>query len=82
MKIVVNKEYGGFEVPEELISITKSRWNCDRNMPELVNWVKDHESTTALEVVIVPDNATDYEILDYDGMETVVYVVDGKLYHV
>ena len=27
------------------------------------------------------DEATDWEMDDYDGIETITYVVDGKLYH-
>ena len=34
-----------------------------------------------LKVVEIPDNFTDYEINDYDGVETLIYVIDGKIYH-
>lgn len=34
-----------------------------------------------LKVVEIPDNFTDYEIKEYDGIEIVTYVIDGKLYH-
>jgi hypothetical protein len=33
-----------------------------------------------LEIVEIPDTATDFEIDDYDGVETVSYVDGGKLY--
>lgn len=82
MKIVINRAFGGFEVPEELVSVVGDRWDCDRTMPELVKWVEEHEDDTDLGVEIIPDEATDYEILEYDGLETVIYVVDGKLYYV
>ena len=32
-----------------------------------------------LKVIEIPDNATDWDIEDYDGIERIVYVVDGKL---
>ena len=30
-------------------------------------------------VIELPDNATDFDIQDYDGIETIVFVVDGKI---
>ena len=32
-----------------------------------------------LKVIEIPDNATDWDVEDYDGIERIVYVVDGKL---
>ena len=29
----------------------------------------------------IPDNATDWDIEDYDGNETLIYVVDGKIHY-
>lgn len=37
-------------------------------------------SYAKLQVVTIPDNATDYYISEYDGYETLVYVVNGKLH--
>lgn len=34
-----------------------------------------------LEVVSIPNEVTDYEINEYDGMESIICVIDGKLYH-
>ena len=34
-----------------------------------------------LEVVSIPDEVTDYEINEYDGMESIIYVIDSRLYH-
>lgn len=33
-----------------------------------------------LVVVDIPDEATDYIVQEYDGMESVIYVVDGIIY--
>lgn len=33
-----------------------------------------------LELVKIPDNATDYTIIEHDGFESVLYVVDGKIH--
>ena len=34
-----------------------------------------------LEVVEIPDTVTDWEINYYDGVESVIYVDGGKIYH-
>jgi redox-sensitive bicupin YhaK (pirin superfamily) len=34
-----------------------------------------------LRLVEIPDTMTDWEKNDYDGIETITYVVDGKIYH-
>ena len=31
--------------------------------------------------VEIPDEATDWEVLDHDGLEHVIYVLDGTIYH-
>ena len=31
--------------------------------------------------IILPDNVTDYIVFDYDGYETLYYVINGKLYN-
>lgn len=35
---------------------------------------------TRLEVVKIPSNSTDWQIVESDGFESVVYVVDGKIH--
>ena len=39
-------------------------------------------SFARLELVEIPDEATDYKFYEYDGREWVVYVLDGKLVEV
>lgn len=36
-------------------------------------------SYSSLEIVSIPDEATDYMIDEYDGMESIIYVLDGRL---
>ena len=85
MKIVVNKDYGGFGygVADEHEDFVRGFANDeDRANPELVAFVESHPNDCGdLEVVEIPDTATDWEIDEYDGLESVTYVVDGKLYH-
>lgn len=39
-------------------------------------------SCARLKVVEIPDEATDWEIDEYDGSESIIYVVDGKIQHI
>lgn len=34
-----------------------------------------------LEIAEIPDEAMDWKLDEYDGLESVTYVVDGKIYH-
>ena len=85
MKLVINPCYGGFDINE--------KWkaeNCGENCKEdcrkcakLIHAIEDRENVNGnysrLAVVDFPDEATDYEILDYDGSESLLYVLDGKI---
>jgi hypothetical protein len=88
MKIVVNRDYGVFHidsaVAEELnvdAYDTAARYN-----PQLIEAVEKLGTERAsgycgcLKVVELPDNTTDHYIDEYDGFETVYYVVDGKIH--
>lgn len=96
MKVVINSYYGGFGVSEqyreqynaehgtELYNFQFSALRTNEefidaveNSPELVN-----DGYNCLKVVEIPDEATDWEITNSDGWETVIYVVDGKLFHI
>ena len=82
MKIVLNKDYGGFGygVAPEYEEFVR---NCDdRTDPELVAFVESHPDKCGdLAVVEISDEATDWEVDEYDGWESVIYVVDGKIHH-
>ena len=81
MKIVLNRAYGGFgygvdDKYDELIE----KYEHDRTAEELVKAVEENpEEFEDLEVVWFEDEATDYMIEEYDGAETLVYVLNGKL---
>lgn len=82
MKLVLNKNYGGFGYG--------CKGNCEaiarmfeeeRNAPELVEMVEVMpELCGDLCIVEIPDTTTDYHIDECDGFESVVYVVNGKLH--
>ena len=81
MKIVINGDFGGFGfgVAEEFEDFVYE--HCDnRTNEELVKFVEENPDKCGdLQVAEIPDNATDWDIDDYDGNEQVIYVLDGKI---
>ncbi len=86
MKFIINKDWGGFSVPEAM----QEHLHCGRyphgwedisirTNEDFIAWVLDHDAETSLAVVEISDYATDWRIEEYDGMETVWTVVDGKM---
>lgn len=84
MKIVINNCYGG--ISEEHAKL--------RTDPDFVKKVergyKGNEKTEfmghwldvkleELSVAVIPDEATDYLITDYDGVESLYFVLNGKI---
>ena len=92
MKIILNKCYGGFGISEEALQqagITDvDEWEDDdlRINPEVIKAVETlgedaNDEYSNLVVVEISDEATDWEVDEYDGYETMIYVVNGKIYH-
>ena len=89
MTIILNKCYGGFALPEEFVANYNYESiydDIDRNDPDLVDFINAHggsikEGFAYLCAVDIPDDCTDWDIIDYDGAERVVYVLDGKIYY-
>lgn len=85
MKYVISNYWYGFMVPDEICTAL----DCDvyddsdeiRTSPELIKWVESHTDDAVLKVVVIPDNATDYEVDEYEGWENVIAVVNGKIVH-
>ena len=90
MKFVLNKCYGGFGLSKEACDIL----HCDsydysaydkRSDDKLIEVVEElganaSDKFARLRVVDIPDETTDYIIDDYDGVERVTFVVDGRIY--
>lgn len=94
MKVVINGCFGGFSVSREIYEMMGLEWDGfgyafdnDRTNKELIKCIekigteRSSNRSAELEIVNIPDNATDWEISDYDGAEEVIAVVDGKLVH-
>lgn len=87
MCIVVNKQYGGFSLSkaaQEMLGVDTSYPDISRDDPRLVEVVKELGSLASgsfarLHAVYIPDFATDWTIEEYDGFETIIYVIDGHL---
>lgn len=82
MRIVINADFGGFgyDVAEQFEDFVYKH-SSDRTNPDLIQFVENHpEECGQLAIVEIPDNATDYMIDEYDGLESVIYVVDGKIH--
>ena len=93
MKIVVNHDWSYFEIPtgfSEKYNIPyysrEARSKEIRINPNLISYVENmtederDDDGCALEVIEIPDNATDWQIDEADGFESVIYVVDGKIH--
>lgn len=94
MKIVINSCYGGFGVSEEAMKVLglndASRFELERLRTDekLIALIEERGSDfvsddyAVLDVVEIPDDATDWRLKEYDGIESITYVVDGKIYYI
>ena len=86
LKIVINECYGGFSVSDAVVKKLglESPYDFNRTDERLIQLVEADSraasgSCADLVVVYVPNEATDYMINEYDGYETLYYVLDGKI---
>lgn len=89
MKMVINTCFGGFGLSEAARVFLNIKYdsNIERDDPMLIICVealgeKAFGSCAKLKVVTIPDEATDWELDEYDGAESITYVVDGKIFHI
>ena len=86
MKVVVNTTWGTFKVSAEtaaklgMKSVYDSISRYDPRLVEIVE--KFPEVEPNLTVLDIPEEATDWEISEYDGKEHVICVVDGLIKHI
>ena len=83
MKMVINANYGGFglDVAEQYEDWVRD-FEGARTNAELVEFVETHPDECGdLAVITIPEEATDWEMDEYDGWESVIYVLNGKIVH-
>ena len=84
MKIVINTSYGG--ITDESAKLRKDpKFIEDVETGRFVGRVVEKSPFSVgyaetLAVVEIPDNATDMMIVNYDGIEGIIYVCDGLMF--
>lgn len=90
MKYIINKCYGGFNVSKEALAHLglDEYYPYDdslRTIDSLIEYIENGGDANGvcanLDVIDIPDEATDWEVQEYDGAESIIYVLDGKLHH-
>ena len=88
MYIIINRCYGGFQLSDEFCEkYNRSHYlNLDERtnieiIKEICEFGFDNASGgfSKIRVAKISDDVTDYDISDYDGVESVISVVDGKI---
>lgn len=87
MKIVLNRCYGGFGLKRQYIKALGYEYDgdvprTDSGLIELIERLGPTEVSDVfadLEIVEIPDSASDWRIEEYDGAERVLYVLDGRI---
>lgn len=94
MKILVNKCFGGFAVSDAFLKCWREMhpeskafrysFGEQRTNPEVIALVERlgeaaNGPCSRLMVVEIPSEATDWMVDEYDGIERIICVVDGKL---
>ena len=87
MKMIINVCFGGFGIRDEVmerLGLTSQDSEETRTNPNLIALIESGEDVSdefaELKVVTLPDDCTDYYIDEYDGNESIIYVVNGKLH--
>lgn len=90
MEIILNKCYGGPSFSEafcEKYGVNRYDVDDKRTDPAIIAAVREFGEAAAsgsmacLAICTIPGEVTDWELGEYDGIEFVTYVVDGKLGH-
>ena len=82
MKVVLNTSYGHITEESEKMRFNK-QFIEDVESGRFVGRVIEGSwggYAETLQVFEIPDNATDYKIVNYDGAEGILYVQDGQIH--
>ena len=88
MKVVINDCFGGFAINSEIAKqfFNGKQYEIKRTDPTLISLIESgidcNDSYSELKVVEIPENATDWRVIEYDGAEYIIYVVDGKMHSI
>lgn len=87
MKYVINACFGGFGIKKDVAEkYGFDRYAENRDNPKLIELIESgvdcSDDCANLVVVDIPDDATDYEFDEYDGYESIIYVLNGKIHHI
>ena len=83
MKIALNNDWGGYGLKDEYYN------NLDRDNPELIQYLEKHKDNmkeiqddcASIEIVEIPDETTDWISDECDGLEALIYFVNGKIHY-
>lgn len=96
MKVVINRCYGGFSLSIEFMEAYPQfeeydhSWYDEKDKRTDPNFISALESfglekanghCANLKIVELSNNTTDWEIDEYDGSESIIYVIGGKIKH-
>lgn len=82
MKVVINRDYGWFGtcVYSDYKDFV-ANFEGDRTNPQLITFVEDYPNESGdLTIATLPNDVTDYVIIERDGFEYIVYSLNGLLY--
>ena len=90
MKIAINNGYGGWELSENFFEKYPQfeEEGIVRDDIEFIKCLEEFGTKEAsseyshIEIVEIPDETTDYIINEYDGYESIIYVVNGKIFEI
>lgn len=86
--MVINDCFGGFSINYEIARqyFDGKCYGIERTDPTLINLIESgidcNGSSAKLRVVEIPENATDWRMIRYDGAEYIIYVVNGKMHSI
>lgn len=87
MKMIINNCFGGFGVRQEVLDelelndfSEEELRTAARLIEEIENGKDVSDDCAELRVVEIPDEITDYYLDEYDGLESIIYVLNGKLH--
>lgn len=80
MEIVINTAYGNISTESAKLR-RDPLFIADVKSGRFVGRTDGWGYAELLRVVEIPDAATDYQIVQYDGSEMVIYCLDGKIHY-